>query len=281
MKREELDRAFAQTPQSFSRRVEDTLQALKEEQPVKKLTMRSALVAVAAVLLLCGIAYAVATMQGQEWYYNNRYTALKEHEPEQYQAIMSSLTTDVPQSVTPDQGGLLAVNVQDYAWVGEKGIFTVSLAARPADDAAYELYPIWNLDADGAWVDELDPENPESRLEHWLWTDKGFGLPKDVMKDPTKRLLLVAFEDDLRIGQTDCVLPGSSYDAFTGEDGAAIFVHQYDLSRADKAVQNAISANTDENGLLTLRARYLVYPFENGALGTPAQGSATFTVKTR
>lgn len=281
MKREDLDRAFGATPAVFTAHIDETLRALEEEKPVKKFTYRTVLVAAMITLLLCGIAYAVV-VQGQEWYYNNRFTALKENEPETYRAIMDNLTTDVPQDVSPDAAGLVSAVVQDYAWVDDQGIFSVSMAARPVDDKKYEIYPIWNLDPDGACADALDPNDPEIRTEHWLMTKKGFGLPKDVMDDPAKQLLLIDFESDVFIGDTDVALPGESYDAFAGEDGAAIFVYKYDLSLADaQNVRDALDRSTAADGTLTLRVKYLVSPFENGAIGESIEGTASFQVKTR
>lgn len=280
MKREDLDRAFGATPAVFTAHIDETLRALEEEKPVKKFTCRTALVAVTLTLLLCGIAYAVI-YQGQPWYYDNRFTALKENEPETYRAIMDNLTTDVPQDVSPDAAGLVLAVVQDYAWVEEQGIFSVSMAARPADDKKFEIYPLWNLDPDGACADALDPNDPEVRTEHWLMTKNGFGLPEDVMNDPTKQLLLIDFRSDLLIGDTDVTLPGESFDAFAGEDGAAIFVYQYDLSLTDPEAIGALAKSTAADGTLTLRANYRVYPFVNGEIGEPTEGSATFTVKTK
>lgn len=130
MSAEELDRAFGKTPASFSKRVDASLRGLKEDKPVKKLTLRTVLVAALLVLLLCGIAYAVIT-QGQEWYYNNRFTAYQEHEPDKHEAIMSHLKVDPPQEGWDDEA--VSVTVQDVAWVPEKRALTLSIAAVPKE----------------------------------------------------------------------------------------------------------------------------------------------------
>lgn len=236
MKRRDIDlnRAFDATPRAFHDRVETTLRDLKEEPPVKRFTLRTALVAALILLLLCGIAYAVV-FQGQEWYYQNRFTAYREHSPEKHQAIMDSLETDVPQTHTPDPAALVAVVVQDYAWVPEQGLLTMSVAARAANPDADELHPKMNLDADGAWEPDGVLREEESHAEHYLWTEKGFGLPADMMDDPAKRLLLwEPTWDSTTIGDTDVRMPLSSEDAFRAADGACVSVLAFDLTWLDR-----------------------------------------------
>lgn len=241
MRSEELDRAFSPTPQIFTDRVDDTLHALKEDVPMKRLTLRTAMIAAFIVLLLCGMAYAVIAMQGQEWYYQNRFTAYQEQEPDKQQAIIENLQTEVPQQPGGNAQELLAVTVQDYAWVQEQGLFTMSIVARAKDTDNYELYALWDLDVDGSYGSEIDPDDPDSRTEHWLWTHKGYGPPKTVMNDPSKRLLLVDFMDyNVFIGDTDERMPSHSFDNFIGEDGASICVMEFDLNELDVA---AIEAN--------------------------------------
>ena len=235
MRRDELDRAFGNTPQLFSERIDDTLRDLKEDAPVKRFTIRTAIVVLLIALFVCGIAYAIVVFQGQEWYYSNRFMAYQEYEPQKYQAIMENLQTQVPQEGTQDAGGLVTMAVQDYSWANEQRVFTLSMAARANNPQEYELHPRMALDTDGLWCgDELDPDEPESRSEHWLWTEKGFGLPEDVMTDPSKKLLLVDFDiGGLLIGNTDVELLMSSSDMFLGEDGASIGVLEIDLRWMD------------------------------------------------
>lgn len=308
MKRDELDRAYGPTPQLFTDRIDDTLYSLKEDAPVnaKRFTLRTALIAALILLLLCGIAYAIVAMQGQEWYYNNRFTAYQEHEPDKHQAIMDNLQTEVPQEESLDTQGLVTVAVQDYAWVPEQNLFTLSLAARPTQDDEYELYSIYALDTDGANVGEIDPDDPESRMEHWLWTNKGFGLPQDVMDDPGKRLLLINFyTSEAVIDGSDVGINVMSTDEFIGEDGASIWVMELDPAalnegatprhaRADGAqwdaeslqayaerAKTAIADHTDADGYLTLRMDYWVYTFADGEIdyNEHTDGTVTFKVK--
>lgn len=259
MSAEELDRAFGKTPASFSKRVDASLRGLKEDKPVKKLTLRTVLVAALLVLLLCGIAYAVIT-QGQEWYYNNRFTAYQEHEPDKHEAIMSHLKVDPPQEGWDDEA--VSVTVQDVAWVPEKRALTLSIAAVPKEPDQVELHPMWNLDADGSYVgDSLEDyeDDGEARAEHWLWTAKGCGPVTEFMENPSKKLVL--FEaDEVYIGTPEGVAKtkkiemqctqgytgwspdgvsivgdGSSMDAFDGDGGTVITVleMQMDFLKAD------------------------------------------------
>ncbi|MBE0601424.1 MAG: hypothetical protein IH607_06515 [Firmicutes bacterium] len=225
MKRDVLDRAFGPTAQLFTDRIDDTLYSLKEAAPVnaKRFTLRTALIAALILLLLCGIAYAIVAMQGQEWYYDNRFTTLQEYHPEKHQAIMDNLQTEVPQEESYDEQGLVSVTVQDYAWSAGQNLFTLSVAARPVKEELYELYSFFALDPDGANVGVIDPDDPESRLEHWLWTDNGFGPPQEVMRDPNKQLLLVDFSHwKATIPGTDIGILVYSMDDFIGEDGASV-----------------------------------------------------------
>lgn len=304
MKRDDLDLAYGPTPQSFTDHMDNTLRSLKEDAPVnaKRFTLRTALIAVLIALMLCGIAYAIVATQGQEWYYSNRFTAYQEHEPEKQQAILNNLQTEVPQEESADSQGLISVSVQDYAWAAEQNLFTLSIAARVLCDAEYELYALWELDCDGCYGDVLDPSNPDTRTEHWLWTPKGYGLPEDVMNDPTKQLLLVDFcGADIWIGDTDVIMPGYSADCFTGEDGASLWVMEMDLNRLDaETIQSnadltqevrdrmlayaeqanaAIAENTDADGYLPLRIDYRVYSFVGGEPVECSDGTLNFKVK--
>lgn len=306
MRRNDLDHAFDATPQVFAERVDQTLRNLKEEEPMRKFTLRAALLAALILLLLCGIAYAVVSMQGQAWYYENRFYAFREYEPEKYQAIMDNLQTEIPQTLTPDAEGLVRMNVQDCAWVPEHGLFTLSFAAFANDPERYELYSTYMMDVDGGLVDELLPGETEeegSHTEHWLWTEKGYGLPEDVMEDPSKQLLLVDANDwDIYIGESDTKLPAMSADAFIGEEGGAIWVWEFDLNRLDaqalsetymdadvlaqmleeaEAISAAIAENTDAGGMLSLRIPYRVFRFTDGNFGEPTPGEVRFEVKTR
>ena len=170
MREKDLDRAFGETPPAFTERMNQTLAQL-EDKPRRIPHLRTALIAAAVLALLCGIAYAVI-MQGQAWYYNNRFTAYQEHEPQKHQAIMDNLQIVTQQEQT--EGTPVHVTVQDAAWVPQEKLLTVSLRAVEADPRTQELHPMWNLDPDGSYVGddaEALAEDEEARSEHWLITE--------------------------------------------------------------------------------------------------------------
>ena len=108
MRKEDLDRALGQTPQSFTEAMDRTLRGLKEEKDVKRVAFRTVILVAVIILLLCATAFALMG-QGLEWYYNNIFTAYQEHEPEKHQAIMQNLQTDLPQAKVEDPEIAIAV----------------------------------------------------------------------------------------------------------------------------------------------------------------------------
>ena len=66
MKQSDWQRAYEQAPASFTGRMETTLAHLKEEEPMKKLSLRIVCIAAAAVLALMG---AVGWLNGLGWEY--------------------------------------------------------------------------------------------------------------------------------------------------------------------------------------------------------------------
>ncbi len=312
MCKETINRAFGQTPEQFSRRIDQTLAALGEETKAKRFPARMVLLAVLVLALVCGIAYALI-VQGQEWYYNNRFTAYQERHPETYNAIMDNLQAVPVQDQQED--AVVRVVVQDAAWVPEEKLLTVSLAATPVDAQRVELHPMWNLDPDGYYVgpEDLDEyaDDEEARAEHWLLTDKGFGPVRETMIDPQKALYL--FEaDELFFGAPeDCASAqgnASGMDSFVGEDGAVITVlenrmpwmdEDYDdeimaksqmrqerrqeIVKQYREARAALQAHTDANGMLTLSIPYTVWPYIEGDdaafYGGGVTGWVTFTIR--
>lgn len=245
MREKDLDRAFGETPPAFTERMNQTLAQL-EDKPRRIPHLRTALIAAAVLALLCGIAYAVI-MQGQAWYYNNRFTAYQEHEPQKHQAIMDNLQIVTQQEQT--EGTPVRVTVQDAAWVPQEKLLTVSLRAVEADPRTQELHPMWNLDPDGSYVGddaEALAEDEEARSEHWLLTEKGFGPVREMMRDGTKELLL--FEaDEVLLGTPDNAVEilgnGSSMDSFVGEDNAVITVLKIELPWLDESYDAQVMAH--------------------------------------
>lgn len=310
---DELDRALGPTPGDFSARIDQTLQALEEKKNVKRFGWRVPVLAALLLALLCGIAYAVI-MQGQEWYYNNRFTAYQKYEPQKHQAILEHLQMNPEQTHREDP--VVNVVIQDVSWIPEERLMTISLAARPQNDAAIELHPMGDLDADGSYVGpenlEKYAEDEEARAEHWLWTENGFGPIREVMRDPSKELYL--FEADfIRIGPDGsgiCAMNGGSSDSFIGEDGAVITVLECELRWMDPAYDEQVLAmawmseeqkeieiarnrdmrasfeqNLDKEGLLTLSIPYTVTKYvedDDNALYTGgAKQWVTLRIKVR
>ena len=314
MKRYDLDKAFPQTPIEFTRRIDQTLRTIKEEPPVKKFTARTVLIAAVITIALSGIAFALINF-GQEWYYNTRFTAYQQNEPDKHQAIMKNMQTDIPQESNGVAARLVEINIQDASWSGEKQVFTLSLTASAKDTGKYELHSLSEMDGDGLYAANIDAGDPDSRNVHWLGTSKGFGLPKDVLTDSGKQLLLIDLEKDLYIGETQSMLPGYMTDVFTTEEGPVMAVHEYDLKLADtaevekmfrdieipegmdearfildnqqqkerlmlqaEAAKQAIEDNTDGEGYLSLRLPYSVIQFSNNEFGETMEGAAHFRV---
>jgi len=232
-----LDRAIGPTPERFSRRIDQTLLMLKEEKDVKRLTVRTVALTALLLALLGGMAYAAITY-GMEWYYNNRFTAYQQYEPEKYEALMHGRQKIAEQQTDGD--ALVQVRVEEAAWLEEERFLSIILTAAVQDNAQYELHPMWNLDADGAYAGEAGSELPQSdgedRAVHWLWTARGFGPVKTVMEDETKELLL--FEADSIYIETEegiTELPGEgSVDAFVGENGEVVTVLEAELGWLDE-----------------------------------------------
>ena len=244
---------------------------------MKKLTTRTMLIAAAITLAIGGIAYAAITL-GQEWYYNTRFTAYQQNEPDKHQAILDNMQTDIPQESNGAAAGLVDINVGDASWAKEKQVFTLSLTAKVKDSGKYELHAMSEMDGDGLYAASVDPGDSESRNVHWLWTSKGYGLPNDVMADPGKQLILIDLERDLFIGETSTVLPKYMTDVFSTDEGPVLAVHEYDLKLLAKAVKQAIEDNTDGEGFLSLRLPYSVISFSNNEFGETVEGTAHFRV---
>lgn len=228
MRSEDLDRALGATPQSFADRMDQTLHDLKEEKQVKRVAFRTVLIASLIILALCTTAFALVS-QGLTWYYNHRFTAYQEHEPEKYDAIMKNIQTELPQQSIPDPN--IHIAVDEAAWIPEQNLLVVSVIAAAAQPDVCELHPMWNLDADGYYVGsdtkELE-EDEEARSEHWLWTRAGYG-PVDEMVAPGKKLLLMDV-NELWLGDVDLMqLSASSVDTYVTEEGAVHTVLEANL----------------------------------------------------
>lgn len=285
-----------------------------EGEPVVKKKVSLSLIFVLALTAITLTGLAAGLVFGQEWYQSYR-DGLAAADPEKYTAILEHLTAPVAQEDT--EHSLVNVTVQDVAWVPEKKVLTVTMHAVLKDPAHYEMYPMWDLDADGAYVGgdmpEVADEDGEDRAEHWLWRHDGengedvrHGRPAEMMDDPTKTLLLIEADDVL----LDGMMTMNSMDAIRLSDGSCVFYYEcsldwldesYDAQMAAKAqehpewkenydqrVQQAQSnraALADGNGL-TYMTPYRVVAFTESTTDEELylggeQGTVTFTVTTQ
>lgn len=260
LEQERLKRLYPEMDEGLALRMEKLVHSLplqKEEKRVKRLALRTAVVWVLLTVLLCATAYAVITY-GLDWYYNNRFTAYQEHEPEKYAAIMEHMQSDLPQ--TAEGCAQVDIRVAEASWAEEENLLVVSLKALPVNPAVYELHPMWNLDPDGAymgkdWVPASNADSEERNI-HWLWTENGFG-PVEKMVAPGKQLLLLDAAD-VWLGGRSLFGDGSSMDSFVGEDGAVYTVLEVRLGE-DSAFRQAIVE--DEDGVLQLSVSFRVTPY--------------------
>ena len=250
MRNKQLDRAFGPTPDLFTRRIDQTLQSLKEEKSMKRFSIRVALIAALLLALLGGIAYALIS-QGLEWYYNNRFLAYQEYQPEKHEAILHHLQAVAHQQLPED--ALVDVEVREASWAAEQKVLVISLAAVPKDAQRFELHPQWNLDVDGGYVgaDALDSyaDDPDARAEHWLWTEKGFGPIDEVMQDPTRQLILFdAPTACLRMAgrELSMALSCCSMDGYVSESGEVMTVLEIALDWLDPAYDEGLLEKMQE-----------------------------------
>ena len=166
---------------------------LKVNQSNRSMTRKIRWSAVILTLLLLMSVTAVAAgvvYYGQAWYYDYYYASYKENNPEQYAAIMANLTE--PTTFAQQEDDLVAVTVQDVSWVPEEKLMTLSVRISARQMEICELHPMMNLDADGAYMGPDGPIEPgsEEHLEHYLWTDEGYGPVAQMMDDPARQLIL-------------------------------------------------------------------------------------------
>ena len=281
-------------PEDIRRVIDQRLSALTPDPDLARRVIRQAkgddkqmtrkkkpliiILAAALVILTTGAAVA-EIIYNQSWYYDHRYTNIKNTRPDTYRQIMEHLAQ--PLSQTNTDNSLVDVTVQDVAWVPDQGIMTFSLRAVARDPARYELHSMLALDTDGAYVGEGGEERPDSdgvnRARHWLWVgspdfsgESKFGPPDQVMLHPEKTLLLLdnqGPESDLRVSMY-------SYDSFTAEDGSVILVYELQLDREAEA-PDAPTAQVS----VSYRAREYREGMEDSALYTGGEaGTVTFTV---
>ena len=273
-----IDRALGDTPASFSACMQSTLNhCVEARRAPRKLTARTLILA-AALVLFCGAAVAMVSAHGLDWWMNNRWLYIQEFNPDLYARIKTSMQKQIEQ--TDDQPkNNVTVRVQDAAWLADQAFFAIQAVC---DNPDYEMHPEFNFDVDGGLSDDPNTNEEDNHYMHWLWTDKGFGLPEDVMDNPDKKLL-VYYGTEVHIGTPQGeVLMGAS-DAMKVEGNSVLIGLTFERAAYETGpVKAAILRCTDAKGYLTL-----CYPFEtrlfanNEFGGVVDHGCVTFKVKIR
>lgn len=246
---ERLQRLYPAMDAAFAQRMEQMIRHLspsKEDEKVKRWTLHTVFVWALLAVLCMATAYAVI-QYGLGWYYDTRFTAYQEHDPAKHAAIMSNLQSILPQAAHGDE--LIHIQVTEASWAPEEQVMVVALEAIPRNPEAYELHPMWNLDADGAYVGKGGAENPEAdgedRAVHWLWTTEGFG-PVEEMIAPGKQLLLLD-AGDVYLEGNQVLGDGSSLDSFVTEDGVVHTVLEIRLDMLAKSYEAAMRQQMADN----------------------------------
>ena len=107
-----------------------------EEPMVKKVSLAFIILLVLSVITITALAAGI--LYNQDWYYNNRGSALRDHQPEIYEAVMANLTENPEQ--TQSENSLVDVSVQDVSWTPEAEKLTISFKVSPKNPAQYELH---------------------------------------------------------------------------------------------------------------------------------------------
>lgn len=207
-----------------------------EEPMVKKVSLAFIILLVLSVITITALAAGI--LYNQDWYYNNRGSALRDHQPEIYEAVMANLTENPEQ--TQSENSLVDVSVQDVSWTPEAEKLTISFKVSPKNPAQYELHSMWALDTDGAYIGEggstTATDDSEDRAMHWLWRSPDtdgytgslrYGPPMQMMDDNTKKLLLIDRKEITLFDGTLDVF-GSS-DMLRTPEGDIIFIEEVDL----------------------------------------------------
>ena len=237
-----LQKLYPPMEEAFAQRMERMIHgfpAQKEDATVKRLTLHAVLIWALLAVLCMATAYAVI-QYGLDWYYDTRFTAYQEHEPEKHAAIMGNLQSVLAQSVTGDER--IHVRVTEASWAREEQVMVVALTATPKEPETYELHPMWNLDADGAYVGkggtEQSASDGEDRAVHWLWTRDGFG-PVEQMVTPGKQLLLLD-TGNVHLNGNMVLGDGSSMDAFVTDDGVVHTVLEVRLDMLEDSYEETM-----------------------------------------
>ncbi len=268
--KEKMDSAFGPTPASFGQAMQRALSqcTVQKKKTARHAPMKAVLIA-AALVLACGAALAAVNSYGIDWWFTARWGYMQQLHPEIYKQALNHLQTDIPQECVPQIEGL-RVNIAEAACLASEGLTYVVIEVenlRPE----YELHSSWNMDVDGALGEEHDV--------HWLWTEKGCGVPEEVMDDPEKTLLLYEGTDLYLAGEDDDLRQhggelgfASASDVVRSQDGKTVMA----LECNQELLQYA-----DENGLLHLKLPFSTCTFANDEYGPVVdEGVVEFTIDT-
>ncbi len=125
MKAFDLDRAFEQTPGSFHQSMESALRTCKEDAPMKRFTLRTALIAALILTLLAGTAYAIVTRYSVKDYYTNK--------SEEYQKSITSIDKSY-------ENEFFSLYVTDAVFDGKSIFIAMDITPIEGADPVY-LYP--------------------------------------------------------------------------------------------------------------------------------------------
>lgn len=269
MKRQPIAReqVYGPIPEVVARRLAYTLENLEEEPRMKKRSI-SVLVAV-LLLVLAGLAYAAVT-GGLQWYYKT-YVDYGGRLP---QDVAQRIQEDIPQETR--ENPLVNITVVGAAWLGQgldpnapdNEVLDILIRASVKDPDRYEMVHSGAIDTDGVRGEEERLEHPlyaHRADEAWLWANGTHGPVDQVMRDPSKELLLFGKEhtapgvEEMWAEWAQGVPPAvSSYmlqDEETGE-----VVANYSLSFSPKAMED-LREHADQEGYVTLVYRSWAGPF--------------------
>ena len=232
------------------------------EEPVAK-KVSTTVIIVLALLALTITAVAAGIIYNQNWYYNNRGSAMRDNQPEVYEAVMANMTENPAQSQSASEW--VNVAVEEVSWAPEAEKLTVSYKVFPKDPEKFEVHGMLALDEDGCYMGDEGSadvtEDGEDRAMHWLWrvreTDDDdedeersmygilYGPPAQMMDDGNKRLLLV---DRKGISMFGGLLDAfSSWDVFRTPDGDLMFIEEIKLDWLSEDYDKTMQEYAEEN----------------------------------
>lgn len=237
------------------------------------------------LVVLAGVAVAAIT-GGLKTYYENRF----DYGGRLPEDVEQRIQTDIPQS---GEGNPLAnVTVAGAAWLG-KGLdidnpdnetLDINIHATVKDPGKYEMVHGMAIDVDCARGEDERREHPvygDRADEAWLWAYGTYGPLEQVMKDPSKQLLLFGrvSDGDLWIdGAQDEPLPMPSYDLLVDDEtGDVVVLYSF---RFNVSELEALRKHADADGYVKLMYQSWAAPFVDGSASQEGEiGTTTFSVK--